>query len=479
MKKEEEKRLEMYGGVFGGLIPLLILIAFLITLSIAQRGGTQAFWAGGWVALSVGLLLAKNKNHYISTFMKGMSQKNGIVIVVAWIFAAIFGQIVQAAGLVDGILWFGLTTGAQGAVFTVLAFFLAMLFSVGTGTSNGTYLALLPVLYPAGVLLGADPTMLAVAILGGGVFGDNVAPVSDTTIASAYSQGATLNGVVRSRFPLAISASIIAIIVLFFAGGGGTVADVPEMEAANLDPKGLLMLISLAVVIIFALAKRHVVESLIYGNISAIILGLVTGKLNLGSVFSIPGNPGDSTGLIEVGIASVTGTIVFALFILALTQVMIDSGVMDTFLKWVQKRNIKSHRQAEFSIMSVAGIASVVISASAPVLLVIGSTFVNPFGKRFNLSPERRANVMECMVVVVFFMIPWNLSVIVWYNTLTSTAQAWNVAYPSLLSSFLNPYSWAMLAVLLFSVITGWNRTLSNGVSRKDGDTELSEVKEA
>ncbi|MEW9500356.1 Na+/H+ antiporter NhaC family protein [Jeotgalibacillus marinus] len=477
MKKE--KRLEMYGGLFGGLIPLIILIGFLVALSIAQRGGTQAFWTGGFVALSVGLLLAKNKNHYISAFMKGMSQKNGIVIVVAWIFAAVYGQIVQAAGLVDGILWFGLTTGAQGSVFTVLAFFLAMVFSAGTGTSNGTYLALLPVLYPAGVLLGADPTMLAVAILGGGVFGDNIAPVSDTTIASAYSQEATLNGVVRSRFPLAMSASILAIIVLFFVGGGGTVAELPEMEAANLDPKGLFMLISLAIVIIAALAKRHVVEALIYGNISAIILGLLNGNLNFGSVFSIPENPGDSTGLIQEGISSVTGMIVFALFVLAITQVMIESGVMNAFLKWVQKRKIKSHRQAELSIMSVAGIGSVLISASPPLLLVIGTTFVNPFGKRFRLSPERRANVMECMMAVVFFMIPWNLAVIVWYSTLTTTAQTWNIALPSILSSFLNPYSWAMLAVLLFSVMTGWNRTLSNDISRKDGDTELDAVEEA
>ncbi|NDI35299.1 Na+/H+ antiporter NhaC family protein [Chengkuizengella sediminis] len=466
---KNEKRLEMHGGVFGGLIPLIILIAFLVTLSIAQRGGTQAFWAGGWVALSAGLLFAKNKNHYINAFMKGMSQKNGIVIVVAWIFAAIFGKIVQASGLVDGILWFGLKTGAQGAVFTVLAFILAMLFSVGTGTSNGTYLALLPVLYPAGVLLGADPTMLAVAILGGGVFGDNLAPVSDTTIASAYTQEATLNTVVRSRFPLAMSASILAIIVLFFVGGGGTVVDVPEIEA-NLDPKGLVMLISLAVVIISALSKRHVVESLIYGNISAIVLGILIGKINLGDVFSIPINPGESTGLIQVGITSVTGTIVFALFVLAITQVMIESGVMSSFLKWVQKRNIKSPRQAEFSIMSVTGLASVIISASAPVLLIVGSTFVNPFGKRFNLSPERRANVMECMMVVVFFMIPWNLSVILWYNTLVSSAQEWNIAFPSIISAFLNPYSWAMLAVLLFSVITGWRRKLTE----EDVSTDIS-----
>lgn len=50
-------------------------------------------------------------------------------------------------GLVNGLLWLGTSTGLTGAAFTVLTFFLAAVFATGTGTSVGTILAMVPVLY--------------------------------------------------------------------------------------------------------------------------------------------------------------------------------------------------------------------------------------------------------------------------------------------------------------------------------------------
>ena len=41
-----------------------------------------------------------------------------------------------AGGLVQGLLWMGMTTGAQGGVFVVLVFLAAMLFALGTGTRD-------------------------------------------------------------------------------------------------------------------------------------------------------------------------------------------------------------------------------------------------------------------------------------------------------------------------------------------------------
>lgn len=38
----QEKKLEMYGGLFGGLIPLIVLVGGLVWLSVAERGRHQA-----------------------------------------------------------------------------------------------------------------------------------------------------------------------------------------------------------------------------------------------------------------------------------------------------------------------------------------------------------------------------------------------------------------------------------------------------
>jgi len=460
--KENSYKLTMYGGLWGGLVPLLVLIAILVWLSVAGMGGTKAFWAGGWLAIVAGLLLAKNKGEFCGAVMRGLGDKNGIVIVTAWLFAGVFGKLMVAGGLVEGLLWFGLKAGAQGAIFTLLAFIAAMLFSLGTGTSTGTVLSLIPVLYPAGVYLGANPAMLAVGILAGAAFGDNLAPVSDTTIVSAYTQEATMRDVVRSRFPLAISAAAISGVILLMFGGGGNAASLPEISA-KIDPRGLLMLLSFAIVVGSALAGRHIVESLIWGNISAAVFGLLNGKMNLGTIFHIPAERGASTGLIQDGINGVVGAIIFALLVLAVTQILIESGVMASILQWAEKSIARTVKQAELSIIFVTILASIPIAANAPALLLVGPSFVKPIGERFNLAPARKANLMDCSVCTIFFTLPWHICVIVWYGALTSAAQAFNIPLPSIWAAMLNPYTWALLAVLLFSAFTGWNRKFADG----------------
>src|SRR5665648_532303 len=363
----------------GGLIPLIVLVSILIWLSVAERGGTQAFWAGGWLAIVAGLMLAKNKSEYCQSVLRGLGDKNGIVIITAWLFAGVFGKLMVAGGLVEGLLWFGTKAGATGAVFTLTAFLAASLFALGTGSSTGTVLSLVPVMYPAGVFLGADPAMLGVAILAGAAFGDNLAPISDTTIVSAYTQEATMKDVVRSRFPLAMAAAVIAGIILLIFGGGGTVANLPDI-AATIDPLGLMMLISLGIVVVLALNGRHIIESLIWGNVSGAFFGILIGKVQISTLFHIPTKRGESTGLIEQGISGVTGAIIFALLVLAVTQVLIESGVMNRILKFAEKTIAKTVRQAELSIIGVTILASIPIAANAPAELLVGPSFVKPLG---------------------------------------------------------------------------------------------------
>ena len=300
----QEKTLRMYGGMLGGLVPLTILVIGLVWLSVAGRGGTKPFWACAWLALAVGLFFARDKAEYCKAALRGIGDKTGIVIVTAWLFAGVFGKLMAAGGLVNGLLWLGMTTGAQGAVFTLLVFLAAMLFALGTGTSTGTCIALTPVLYPAGYFLGADPAMLGLAILSGAAFGDNLAPVSDTTIVSAYTQGASMREVVRSRFPLAMSAAVISGIVFLMFGGGGEVRVLPEIKA-TLNPSGVFMLLALVVVVVAALRGRHIIEALIYGNVTAALVGICAGTLKPGDIFGIPAKAGGSTGIIQSGIDGV------------------------------------------------------------------------------------------------------------------------------------------------------------------------------
>ena len=79
-------------------------------------------------------------------------------------------------------------------------------------------------------------------------------------------------------------------------------------------------------------------------------------------------------------------------------------------------------------------------------------------GVAHRLAPARIANLLDCSANTVFYMLPWHNAVIIWYATLVTTSKQYHLPLPSIASGFLNPYAWALLLVLLFSIFTGWNR---------------------
>ncbi|MCW4458034.1 Na+/H+ antiporter NhaC family protein [Microbacterium sp. MPKO10] len=453
------ERVTMLGGPVTALVPALVFVTVLAVLSITERATISGFWVGGWAAIVTALALSTTRARCAESIIRGLSDKTGAVIIAAFVFAGIFGSVLSGAGLVDGLLWLGLSTGLHGAAFTVLAFVLACIFAAGTGTSVGTVVAMVPVLYPAGVFLGADPTMLAVAIIAGGAFGDNIAPVSDSTISSAFTQNAAMGDVVKSRLPLALTAAGISIVAFAIFGGGGEVTQNPL--GANSSPLGLLMLIPFALVIFLAVRGHHIIASLTWGTVAAMVIGLPTGLLQPAAVFAIPGERGESTGLIEDGIAGVTGAVILVLFILALAQLLSDSGLMEKVLAGLRKRAAKGVRSAELTIVAVTVLFTIPLGSNAPAILLVGPTIARPLGLGHRLTPSRTANLLDCSANTVFYMLPWHNAVIVWFVTVLAAANAHDLPAPSIAAAFLNPYAWSLLVVLLVSILTGWNRRYS------------------
>lgn len=183
-----------------------------------------------------------------------------------------------------------------------------------------------------------------------------------------------------------------------------------------------------------------------------------SGQDSPGDVFSIPGERGGSTGLIEDGITGITGAVIFVLFILALAQILTDSGLMEKILRKLEKQAAKGVRSAELTIVGVTLLFSIPLGSNAPTILLVGPTLARPLGLSHNLAPARTANLLDCTVCTVYYMLPWHNAVIVWFATVVLAANQNGLPIPSIGAAFLNPYAWALLVVLLISVLTGWNR---------------------
>jgi Na+/H+ antiporter NhaC len=66
--------------------------------------------------------------------------------------------------------------------FPMIVFVLGALISLSTGSSYGTFAILMAIAVPVAFELNASMHLTIAAVLSGGLFGDHVSPISDTTV---------------------------------------------------------------------------------------------------------------------------------------------------------------------------------------------------------------------------------------------------------------------------------------------------------
>lgn len=188
----DKKKLEFYGGEWVSFLPFVVFLALIVVTTLMWGSISDgALWLPAFLALIIAFFFVKDKRHYAEVIIEGMASKEAITPVVCWLFAGVFSRILRSSGLAAAIAGLAAGIGVGPALFTVITFIAACLFATASGTGFGTIAAAMAVLYPAGVALGCHPGLLAGIIISGAIFGDNLAPVSDTPSARPPPRGWT------------------------------------------------------------------------------------------------------------------------------------------------------------------------------------------------------------------------------------------------------------------------------------------------
>lgn len=465
------RRLEFYGGVPALFIPFAVMLAGILWLGFTGLALPEAFWPMVLAGLFVGLLLARSKQAYVDALIAGVGSRMLAVILLAWFLAGVLGTLLSQTGVIDGLVWLSLQAGVSPAWFPLITFVAAGILSMSTGTSIGTILATTPILFPAGFAIGADPLLLVGAIIGGAFVGDNLAPISDTTIVSAYSQGAEIPKVVRTRLKYAATAAAatLGLYVVFALTG-------PQGQAARGDldvgPQGLIMLLAPALLIVLMVAGYHFVVSLLYSIAFGLALGLVTGLLTWGDLLTVDGTTFTASGIIVDGMSGLVGIAVFTIFLMGLIGTFEHGGLID----WLMERSrrfARSPRSAEASIVSVSLAVNALTTAGTPTMVMIGP-FVRRLGHRFRIAPWRRGNLLDACSTTIIGFLPYSVAVLIPFGLVQDTVQGAN------LSGF-NPvglvpyvfYCWALMIVIIVAAITGWGREYQDDAAWAAERTEL------
>ena len=454
-------------GLAGAAVPLLVFAAGAAWLGFSGAPDERGLWPVLIAALGTGLLLARRAADYSAAAIRGMSRPIVMLMVMAWLLAGIFSVLLRESGLVDALVWAGGELGLRGGGFVLLAFLIAVLFSTATGTSLGTILICAPLLYPAAGVLEAKPAALIGAILAGATFGDNVSPVSDTTIASASSQRAPMGGVVRSRLRYAVPAALVAGIALVLFGGVAGVpaapvsADSDPAQAGALaggggNPVAFAMLLAPLATFVVLWRGKGLVESLFTGVVAAVAVALACGLVAPGDLIHIDAAAFRAEGLILEGMEGSVGIVVFTILLMGIVGAVQEAGILDRVVRgW--RPDAEAPRRTELGIFGITSAAVIVTTHSVMAILAVGD-LVRRAGRPAGIGRFRRANLMDMTVCTYPFLLPFFIPTIL-ASSATGAGEAYGVPRVSALDAGLaNPYSWALLAVMLLAILTGMGR---------------------
>jgi Na+/H+ antiporter NhaC len=444
--------LRFRGGDFGVFAPFAVFLAGVAWLGISGAPDERGFWPVLLLALSVGLALSRDRTRFADEAIQGMSRPLVAIMILAWLLAGVLGRLLQETGFVEALIQLASDAGLGGGGYVGSAFLICCVVATATGTSLGTVLVCGPLLYPAGGALGAAPEILMGAILGGATFGDNISPISDTTIASAFTQEADIAGVVKSRLGYALVAAGLALSLYVALGSAEEAAAVAPTVSGSY--RGLVMLLVPVAVIALLLRSRSLLEGLLGGIALALALGLAFDLLRSSDLLYVDAASFGARGLLVEGMERGIGASIFTLLLMGLVGPLEATGVLDRMVEAASSR-IHSPRGAEVGIVAVTTAAVLLTTHSVVAILTVGS-FARRAGHRFGVSRYRRANLMDITVCVFPFVLPYMIPTILAASASASGAEFGMPRVAPFAVGMSNFHSFGLLAVLLFAIATGW-----------------------
>lgn len=477
-----ERKLAFRGGILAAFVPLLIfcigVIAIFVTWFSLDFNAVAMMAILGLIA---GSLFCKNFAGYWEAAGRGMANEVCIYTLLILFVVGMFGALIKACSVSNGFVWLAYHINLRGGAFAVFVFLATCVVSTATGSSFSALYSCFPIFYPAAVLLGCKPNIMAGLILAGAIFGDNLAPISDTTILSASMQeykcrpgvSADIGGCVASRFKYSITAGIAACIVYALIAGGYNVGEGAEAYLlSSMDPRPLVMLIPVLTMLLISIKTRNIFKAIITGIIFGTVIGLVFGLITPQDILGC--SEGTMTGFLYSGFSGMIGVVLIILCLNGVMGVMDEAGALDAMVNTIMKSKLsKTSRGTELLLaLTQTVITTVMGGAQDPAIITMGPVF-NRVGQEKNLHPYRRANLLDGFSNSLAVSVPF-LSCYVFLAAQLSEGYDFIAPLSTFEVSTGMVYTIFLFLALLISVITGWGRTYEG----PDGEmvTEKGEV---
>lgn len=453
--------LDFRGRPLLSVVPLLLFLVLTIMLVILGAPAVEGMILAAMAGISAGMVLVRDIGNYSERVFSLMANRIATVAIVCWLWAGAFSGILASSGLVEAIVWIGYKLQVGGAGFTLIVFIAAAIFAVSVGTGLGTVVGFTAVMYPAGIVLGANPAALLGAIFSGAAFGDNLAPISDTTIVSAATQETDVGGVVRSRLKYVLIASALAM-ALFLGFGSGGAALAPEQAARLLaetaDPTGLPMLLPAVVVFVLAVRGWHFLGALTAGIVAAAIIGPVAGIFPLSELVRVTAERTVAGSAVD-GAIGLLPTCILTLLLVTIIGIARAGGFMALLMRWLDRAIARDTRGAELAIILLITAANLCVSVNTVAMVTIGP-LANTLRQRHGIHAYRSANLLDTVSCSFPYILPYAATVVAALAVQEQVAARYAFVQVLSISEYWSYffYGLVLFPLMVLAALTGFGR---------------------
>ena len=416
------------------LLPLLLFVAIFLWSGI-QYGSFYEFPAP--IAVLVGIIVSfflfrrNGITQNVDTFIKGCGNHSILMMCLIALLSGAFSVVTKQIGATDTFV--EITKNYLSLQYLYAGVFLISSFlSFASGTSVGAVVSLAPIAAGFVGLPNVNVELIAGALLGGAMFGDNLSFISDTTIAATQSQGCEMKDKFRMNGKIALPASLLTFLILIIIG----ISIHPSGQALS-EGEGTIQWLNLLpyiTVIILAVAGLNVYVTFIIGTIISGILGFSYGS------FEVLGY----CKTVYDGFASMNDIFLVFLFTGGLAHMIEKEGGI-SFLTEKISRFINTKGRAMVGIGALVSLIDAAV-ANNTVAIVISAPVAKKISEKYGVSPIQTASILDISSCIIQGIIPYGAQVLLLIKLLGT-----DINYTSMIGQTY--YIWLLLlCMILFFV---------------------------
>ncbi|MDN5247581.1 MAG: Na+/H+ antiporter NhaC family protein [Wolbachia endosymbiont of Tyrophagus putrescentiae] len=372
---------------------LIFLVLHLGSSIYSSVSGNTLYHISPVVCILPALLFAvsfsKSKiQDSINTIVEGVGNKSTITMCLIFLFSGAFATVTQSIGsadvVTDLILKFLPASLLLPGIFLVSAFI-----STAIGTSMGVVALVTPIVISL-AKSGIFGIEIGVAtVISGAMFGDNLSIISDTTVVSVSSQGASTMEKLKLNFKVAFIAGVITLICLVFASNNKEITSVPYSDYLS-----IIKIIPYISLVIMGFYEINALATLVVNIIIAGILGMTFFD------YSVVQYSHD----IYKGFSKVNEIMIFALLIGGLSNLMYKQS-KEKLSNFIDNLNV-TKTKAEFLIAGMSSIFTILV-ANNTIAILLGGDIAKKLAQKYNIAPHRSAYLLDTFACITKGILPY------------------------------------------------------------------------